>query len=95
MTAARATALSCPRCGGRLSGVSSSALLDCPSCGSPLAVLVDGVPVREAVRPALLREDAVAATRAFWEGRKVPRSFLAEGSVEEPILVFVPFHERV
>jgi hypothetical protein len=58
-------------------------------------VLVDEVPVREAVRPALDREEAVAATRAFWEGRKVPRSFLADGSVEEPILVFVPFHERV
>lgn len=49
----------------------------------------------ESVRPALGRDEAVAATRAFWEGRRVPRSFLAEGSVEEPILVFVPFHERV
>jgi hypothetical protein len=75
--------------------VASSALLDCPSCDSPLAALVEDQPVRESVRPRLTREDAVAATRAFWEGRKVPRAFLAESSVEEPILVFVPFHERV
>lgn|GEM_PF-2816351 len=95
MTAARATALSCPRCGGRLHGVASSALVDCPSCDSPLAVLVPDIPVHESVRPSLDREEAVAATRAFWEGRKVPRSFLAEGSVEEPILLYVPFHERV
>lgn len=95
MTNARPTALSCPRCGGRLPGVASSALLDCPSCDSPLAVLAEGSPVRESIRPALDRDEAVARTRAFWEGRKVPRSFLAEGSVEEPILVFVPFHERV
>ena len=95
MTAARATALSCPQCGGRLPGVASSALLDCPSCDSPLAVFVDEVPVREAVRPVLGREEAIAATRSFWEGKKVPPSFLADGSVEEPILVFVPFHERV
>ena len=95
MTAARPTVLSCPRCGGRLPGVSSSALLDCPSCGSPLSVLVDEAPVREAVRPRLGKEEAIAATRAFWEGKRVPRAFLAEGSVVEPVLVFVPFHERV
>ena len=95
MTAARPTVLSCPRCGGRLPGVSSSALLDCPSCGSPLSVLVDEAPVREAVRPRLGKEEAIAATRAFWEGKRVPRAFFAEGSVVEPVLVFVPFHERV
>ena len=41
--------------------MASSALLDCPSCDSPLAELVDEVPVREAVWPALDREEAVAA----------------------------------
>ena len=84
MTVARATVLSCPQCGGRLPGVASSALLDCPSCDSPLSVLVDELPVREAVRPVVGRAEAVAATRAFWEGRKVPRSFL-ESEIAAPV----------
>lgn len=87
-----ATALSCPRCGARLPAA-SPAFLDCPSCASPLAVFVEGEPVREAILPALSREQAVAAARASWAMKWVPRSFGADGSLEEPILVFAPFFE--
>ena len=87
-----ATVLSCPRCGARLPAA-SPAFLDCPSCASPLAVFVEGEPVREAILPALSREQAVAAARAFWTMKWVPRAFGADGTLEEPILVFAPFFE--
>jgi len=87
-----ATVLACPSCASRLPAA-SPAFLDCPSCASPLAVFVEGEPVREAILPALSREQAVAAARAFWTMKWVPRAFGADGTLEEPILVFAPFFE--
>ncbi len=87
-----ATVLSCPRCGARLPAASPS-LIDCPSCASPLAVFVDGEPVREAIPPVLSREEAVAAARASWAMKWVPAAFGADASLETPILVFAPFFE--
>lgn len=85
-------ALTCPRCGGRLP-VSSPAILDCPACAAPLAVFLPGEPVREAVMPVKTREEVVSAARAFWKRKWVPEGFAADATLEEPILVFVPFHE--
>ncbi len=92
MTAPRAQALACPQCGGPLRGVLSSTFLDCPACASPLAVLVEDAPLREAIAPSVDREQAVAAVRASWEGRAVPKTFLV-GDAVEALLLFVPFRE--
>lgn len=89
---AAATVLACPRCGARLPAT-SAAFVDCPSCTSPLAVFVEGEPVREAILPAVSREQAVAAARAFWKMKWVPSGFGADGTLEQPILVFAPFFE--
>lgn len=92
MMSARPSALACPRCGSRLPAT-SPAFLDCPACASVLAVYLPVEPVREAVLPAQGREEAVAAARTFWERKWVPEGFAADATLEEPVLLFAPFHE--
>lgn len=89
---ATAAALVCPRCGARLPAASPE-FLDCPACASALAVFVEGEPVREAILPARGRAEAVAAARDFWKRKWVPGGFAADGTLDEPILVFAPFYE--
>lgn len=87
-----ARALSCPRCGGRLSGVTASALVACAACGSPLAIHVPGEAVRESIHPAKSAAEAVAAAGTFWNRDGLPARF-AQLAPEAPVLLFAAVGE--
>ncbi len=86
---------SCPSCGAELICDETTAATSCPYCGNP--TIVPGQ-FRGTLRPDLVipfklkKEDAVAALKKHYEGKKLlPNSFKANNHLEEIQGVYVPF----
>lgn len=86
---------SCPSCGATLVCDETTAATSCPYCGNPTVVPgnFSGMLKPDYILPfKKTREDAVAALKQFYKGKKLlPGSFSAQNHIEEVKGVYVPF----
>ena len=86
---------SCPSCCAELICDETTAATSCPYCGNPTVVpaQLSGILKPDFVLPfKVKKEDAIAAIRAHYKGKKLlPKSFAAGNHIEEVKGVYVPF----
>jgi len=93
--ASKMKAYSCPSCGAQLVCDETTAATSCPYCGNPTVVPgnFSGMLKPDYILPfKKSKEDAVAALRQFYKGKKLlPRKFAAQNHIEEIKGIYVPF----
>ena len=93
--ASKMKAYSCPSCGAQLVCDDTTAATSCPYCGNPTVVPgnFSGMLRPDYILPfKKSKEDAAAALKAFYKGKKLlPKGFAAANHIEEVKGVYVPF----
>ena len=88
-------AYNCPSCGAELICDATTAATSCPYCGNPSIVpgqLSDMLKPDYVIPFKLSKEDAVAALKKYYSGKKLlPRAFSNQNHIEEIKGVYVPF----
>ena len=88
-------AYNCPSCGAELICDATTAATSCPYCGNPSIVpgqLSDMLKPDYVIPFKLSKEDAVAALKKYYGGKKLlPRAFSKQNHIEEIKGVYVPF----
>ncbi|MBQ9938153.1 MAG: hypothetical protein IJO96_01335 [Oscillospiraceae bacterium] len=85
----------CSSCGAELICDATTAATSCPSCGNPTIMpsqFAGGLKPDLIIPFKLSKEDAVAALKKFYKGKKfLPKSFCDQNHIEEIKGVYVPF----